>query len=345
MLAPTPHTQNSIYYQTLNRMGWSMLIFIGLFNMATTVSTSILAIQEFVTSPFWNAVLTALYGALASLCYVAPFFLTGLLYFAMSRRIRTERLSLDVRIPREFPLWIFAGLAVLTAAAYINSQFCTAIGYTVPTEMLTSGVYDNPTIVIQYMTVAIAPAFAEEFLFRGVFYTNLRPFGKTQAILISSLLFALMHQNIGQIFYTFVAGIAMALMYEMTGSIWCSVFFHLFNNELSVLTEVLYYGRYGEAAQPYLSIQDAILFLLGMVSIVLLVLYYKKKAPSQDSARICGIFGAHESVGRRCEQPVDAKAVVKGALSPGMVVFTAVTIVLMGLTWMLLALLDGGALG
>ena len=109
MLAPTPHTQNSIYYQTLNRMGWSMLIFIGLFNMATTVSTSILAIQEFVTSPFWNAVLTALYGALASLCYVAPFFLTGLLYFAMSRRIRTERLSLDVRIPREFPLWIFAG--------------------------------------------------------------------------------------------------------------------------------------------------------------------------------------------------------------------------------------------
>ena len=345
MLAQNAYTPRTHYLQTLNRMGWSMLIFIGLFNTTTTFSTTILAIKDYVTSPLWNAILTALYGVLASLCYIAPFFLTGLIYYAMSRRIRTERLSLDLHIPREFPLWVFVGLAVLTAAAYINSQFCTLIGYTVPIDMLTSGAYDSPTVVIQYMTVAIAPAFAEEFLFRGVFYTNLRPFGRTQAVLISALLFALMHQNIGQLFYTFVAGIAMALMFEMTGSIWCSVVFHLINNELSVLSEVLYYGRYGEAAEPYLSILDAVVFLLGIFGMILLVLYYKKQAAARAATRVCGIYGRGTGSIGRCERSVDAKTVTKGMLTPGMVIFTVTTVALMGITWIFLALMNGGLPG
>jgi membrane protease YdiL (CAAX protease family) len=329
-------------------MGWCMLLFIGLFNMTASISASVLVIRELVVSPPWSTVLTALSGILEFLCYITPFFLTGLLYYAMSHRVYSERISLEVKIPREFPLWIFAGLAVLTAGAYVNSQFCQIIGYTVPTDALPDVSYDDPSVVIQYMAVAIAPAFAEEFLFRGVFYNNLRRFGRTQAILISAFLFALMHQNIGQLFYTFVGGIAMAVMYEMTGSIWCSVFFHLFNNEISVLYDVLTYGRYGEAITPYLSILDAVLFLLGMVSIVLLVRYYRHRERTQASARICGIYGAcggtaeAEYENTPCRQSVDASTVIKGVLSPGMVVFTAVTVVLMGVTWLLLALNQGG---
>jgi membrane protease YdiL (CAAX protease family) len=349
MLAPTTHTTNAQYARTLNRMGWCMLIFIGLFNMTTSISASALIIRELVVSPRWSTVLTAISGILESLCYITPFFLTGLLYYAMSRRTSSERLSLEVKIPREFPLWILAGLAVLTAAAYVNAQFCQIIGYTMPTDVLLDGNYDDPSVIIQYMTVAIAPAFAEEFLFRGVFYNNLRPFGRTQAILISAFLFALMHQNIGQLFYTFVAGIVMAIMFEVTGSIWCSVFFHLFNNEISVLYDVLIYGRYGEAINPYLSILDAVLFLLGMVSIVLLVRYYRNLARVQATTGLCGIYGAREGSmeneyeNRPCLQTVDVGTVVKGMLSPGMVVFTATTVVLMGITWLLLALYQGGA--
>ena len=346
MLAPSTSNRQTLYSQTLSRMGWSMLIFIGLFNTATGISSSILLMREAATTSSSHLVLTALYGIAESLCYVAPFFLTGLIYYSLSRKIRTESLSLELKIPREFPLLILAGIVILTTASYVNSWFCSVIGYTIPHDLISSESYDTPSVIIQYMTVAIAPAFAEEFLFRGVFYTNLRPFGRTQAILISSLLFALMHQNIGQMFYTFVGGIAMALMYELTGSIWCSVFFHLFNNEIAVLSDVLYYGQYGEAAGPYLFILDAVIFLLGMISLVVLILYYGKKASAEESGNESGLFGSGESsayISRR-EQPLSARSVVKGLLSPGMITFVSVTAVLMGIVWLALSVLNGGSL-
>ena len=85
MLTPSIHNRQALYTRTLNRMGWSMLIFIGLFNATTGISSSILLMRDYVASPSSYRVLTAIYGLLAALCYAAPFFLTGLIYYAMSR--------------------------------------------------------------------------------------------------------------------------------------------------------------------------------------------------------------------------------------------------------------------
>ena len=337
--------RNALYRKTLNRMGWSMLLFIGLFYFFTFISEicqSIILDAASELHPIWSAIMTAGGGLFAAVCYMAPFFLTGAFFYLFSRHTQTERILLEPRLPREFPLWILAGMAVLTAGAYINSWFCSLIGYSMPENMVVAENYDRPAVIILYMTVSLAPAFAEEFLFRGVFYTNLRPFGRTQAILISAFLFALMHQNIAQLFYTFVAGIAMALMYEITGSIWCGVFFHMFNNQFSVISEVLYYGRLGEAATPYLSIFDAIQFILGAVSLILLILFYKKKQSNDPGENTTEIWGStKESAGRR-ERSLSASDVWRGMLNPGMMIFTVVTCILMGLTWVLLIAISAG---
>ena len=148
------------YRQTLSRMGWSMLFFIPLFNAANILPIILDEIRMHVTSSAGHGVLTAVYGILTAVCYMAPFFLAGLFYYAISRKKRTERVSFEVRLPREFPLLILAGLAILSAGAYVNSWFCTIIGYSVPPEMLQQASYDDPTTVIMYMGVALAPAFA-----------------------------------------------------------------------------------------------------------------------------------------------------------------------------------------
>ena len=331
---------NRQYRKTLNRMGWSMLLFIGLIGTTTSISSAVDMIRTLIPSTFWYNLLTALSGILSPICYMLPFFLTGLFF---TRSIHAEQVSFEIKLPREFPLLILAGLAILSAGAYINSWFCSAIGYTIPADMAVIQAYDTPSAIIQYMAVGLAPAFAEEFLFRGVFYSNLRPYGRTQAILISSLLFALMHQNIGQLFYTFMAGIAMALMYELTGSIWCSVFFHLLNNELAVLSELLYY-KGGETAQAYLTIFDGIMLLLGIISIFLLITYYKKQATCRKAERLNGILGVRDETPLRGDRPLSAASVFKNALCPGMIVFTAVTAALMGLTWLILAVFNSGVL-
>ena len=338
-------TPNSIQYKKdLNRMGWSMLLFIGLFYAMTLASESFVYGISTVTEPLLRDILTVISGFISAIAYMAPFFLTGLFYYFISRRTRTERIQFEVQLPREFPLLILAGLAIITAGSYINAWFCELIGYTGAENLLPTESYDNPAVVIKYITIALAPAFAEEFLFRGVFYSNLRPYGRTQAILVSSILFALMHENIGQLFYTFVAGIAMALMYELTGSIWCSVFYHAINNELSVISEILYYGRFGDTVSPLLSVFDAIQFIIGIISLILLIFYYKRKATIREASRPCGVFGGISDDSRnRYDRPLSARAIMKGVLSSGMIVFTVVTVVLMGLTWlMLLAAKAGG---
>ena len=340
------HTPTVAYKRTLNRMGWSMLLFIGLFYLFTLISE--ICSPELVQIPWLgeagNHIVTALCGVLSAVCYMAPFFLTGGFYLFLSRRAVTERLDLQIRLPREFPLMILAGLSILSAGAIINALFCDLIGYEMPAAVTSPEDYSNPAAVILYMTVALAPAFAEEFLFRGVFYTNLRPYGRAQAMVISSLLFALMHQNIGQLFYTFLAGLAMALMYEITGSIWCSVFFHMFNNELSVLREVLYYGKYGEAAAPYLNIWDGILLLLGGISLGTLILYYGIRASAKRQARAEGqsLFGNVAATSERLDTPMPSEAVFRSLINPGMITFTAVTVAEMGLLWLVFSFTNTG---
>lgn len=311
-----------------NRLGWALVIFLALFQTVTGTIELLMGVVGAFTD---SRILLLVDGILSPVAYMAPFIIGGVLFYIMSRRIHTQRVRFEVKLPRIFPLLIFAGLAINMAAAYLNGWFCDLIGYTMPIDSLTQQ-YDGPTAVIMYMTIGLAPAFAEEFLFRGVVYGNLRPFGRTQAILVSALTFALMHQNIGQLFYTFVCGVVLALMYEWTGSIWCGVLFHLFNNELSVLIEVLCYGRLGATIQPYLYLWDGLILLLGAVSIVILILYKHREASRIKQRQESGIFGkadAPYSVEGFDMLPENAGTTVRSLCMPGMIVFTVASVVSM----------------
>ena len=327
--------QASAYRRTMNLMGWSLLIFLGLFTDLNLLDQMLFA--ELLT----GKVGTAISGLISSAVYMAPFIVGGAMFYVFNRKTPTVPIRYGLKLPATTPLLILGGLAMITAAAYVNSWFCTLIGYEIPPEMMAPQGYDDPATVIMYMTTALAPAFAEEFLFRGVIYGNLRPFGKTQAILISSILFALMHQNVGQFFYTFVGGMAMALMYEMTGTLWCSILFHLFNNELAVITEVLYYGKYGEAVEPLLMLWDAIVLILGSVALLFLIVYYTRKAKQGKAAADPSVFGQQNDTDLAVyDTPVDRETVLYGVKAPGMLVFSIVAFASAILTYLLIAFVD-----
>lgn len=334
MLSPqAPSTGN--YVRVLNCIGWSLVIFLGTFSELSTLDQLIFA--EFLTGKAGKAV----YGLISSTLYMTPFILGGVMFYLFNKKTNTQPIRYTIKLPAVFPLLILGGLAVITAAAYVNSWFCGLIGYSIPPEMMAPSGYDNPSTVIMYMTVGLAPAFSEEFLFRGVIYGNLRPFGKTQAILISAALFALMHQNIGQLFYTFAGGIAMALMYELTGSIWCSIFFHLLNNELSVLTEVLYYGKFGEAVAPLLTLWDVLLLVLGTVSILILIRYYRKQAQRAHTEQESGVFGKKEcALPEAYDSAVPTSVILRGVRTPGMLVFGSLAVASMVFTYLAIMFLD-----
>ena len=330
----TGQFEKKAYIQTLNRMGWSMFLFDGIL-FVTFLLTEILNdwAMTHLAAPY-EYIYELINAVTSTWGYMLPFFATGVFFLFLSRHSHTERIRFDAKFTPDFPLMILAGLALITAGSYINGIFCDLIGFSIPEDTTVTGNYDNASSVILYMSTAIAPAFAEEFLFRGVFYTNLRPYGRTQAVLISSLLFALMHQNIEQLFYTFVAGIAMALMYELTGSIWCSVIYHLMNNELAALFEIMIYGKVGDAAYIAFLIWDVVICALGLTAAILLVRHYKHQV-SENTNGSSGEAFHPKRFPERHDAALPTAVVVKGLLTPGIITFISSVFVFMGLTWLM----------
>ncbi len=84
--------------------------------------------------------------------------------------------------------------------------------------------------------VAVLPGVCEEVAHRGLLRAG---YGecKWKFVLISALLFSLMHQNIVQSGYTFFFGATLALITYYTGSIWGGIVIHFVNNGYSVLSE------------------------------------------------------------------------------------------------------------
>ena len=90
--------------------------------------------------------------------------------------------------------------------------------------------------LVMLTIVAVVPAFCEETICRGIVYGTYRKEGKKYvAVLVSGLMFGLMHMNFNQALYAFVLGVALALLLEATGSIWTTITFHFIFNAQSCI--------------------------------------------------------------------------------------------------------------
>ena len=83
------------------------------------------------------------------------------------------------------------------------------------------------------------PALVEEFTYRGVVLGSLRPFGDRFAIVVSALLFGLLHRNMVQFPNAFLLGAALGYFMVKTNSIWTSMAIHFLNNLLVVLLSIV----------------------------------------------------------------------------------------------------------
>ncbi len=136
--------------------------------------------------------------------------------------------------------------------------------------------------------IGIFGPFCEEFVFRGVIYRSYRRCGEwgdnacykklrnngVSAVILSSLLFGLMHMNFNQAVYAFAIGVFLVLLVEAAGSLWASVFCHMFFNSCQVVlmyvSESILDSVYGQAVNEtagQLTTQD----LLAALSVYLVI--------------------------------------------------------------------------
>lgn len=95
-------------------------------------------------------------------------------------------------------------------------------------------VLDVPFIVM-FSIMAVFGPFCEELVFRGAYFRGFRKSGNIfGTVMMSALLFAIMHMNFNQAAYAVLLGIVMALAAEATGSTVTSFIMHLIFNGQSV---------------------------------------------------------------------------------------------------------------
>ncbi len=98
-----------------------------------------------------------------------------------------------------------------------------------------------------WLFVGVIGPLVEELIFRGVMLGGLRTTGRIfSAIVLSALLFALIHMNLNQFSYTIVMGVYWGLLAEATGSLIPSMVCHVITNSVSVLMTFVSYGSLDE---------------------------------------------------------------------------------------------------
>ena len=97
--------------------------------------------------------------------------------------------------------------------------------------------YSTGNFFLQLLLVAVLPALCEEFLHRGILLQGIKHIGFKKAILISSLLFALIHFNVQQVFYAFVIGLVLGFVAVVSKNIYPAIIIHFMNNGIATYLE------------------------------------------------------------------------------------------------------------
>lgn len=166
------------------------------------------------------------------------FFLTPIAY----GKIKGRNLIKDMGFENKFSPWVAALCVPLTVAVIclgspLASGFIRLVelmGY--KTENVTSVVVDSGgDLALTLVFVALIPAIAEEYLFRGNIARGLAKNGYFFAITVSSALFALMHGNPLQLVHQFILGVACSVLYFATRSLIPSMLLHFLNNAAALV--------------------------------------------------------------------------------------------------------------
>ena len=92
------------------------------------------------------------------------------------------------------------------------------------------------SFAMELLGSALVTPILEELLHRGVVFGRLRRrMGMWPAVILSALVFAILHFNIVQFIYAFLLGIVFALFVEKTGRLYPAIFAHIVANGIAVI--------------------------------------------------------------------------------------------------------------
>jgi membrane protease YdiL (CAAX protease family) len=181
--------------------------------------------------------ISILYGVLTGLVNLVTLGMVILIGFKKTKRTFTE-----VFKPNKVSslLWI-ATTIFMAGFVIVSSELDNLINYVLPMPEMFRNMFDvlmaKQAFIFAVIVMGIIPGIMEELFFRGLILDGLqRNYSQLKAIIISALLFGLIHLNPWQFYGGLIMGLIMALICIKTNSIFLSIYMHFFNNTLYTIT-------------------------------------------------------------------------------------------------------------
>ncbi len=181
-------------------------------------------------------------GVLTDLGYIVitifAMVLPGMIYAKMNKQTSNEFFNVKGKLVKNF-VSMFCLCQLITTA---TSIFAGAIGDFIAPSAPQAGsgvVLDNGlfALLMSVISTCVLVPVTEEFLFRGVIFSQLRRHGLLFAIVGSATLFGVAHSEPVQSVYAFSFGIISAMLVSVTENIKTSIVFHAMNNLVTTLLE------------------------------------------------------------------------------------------------------------
>lgn len=99
----------------------------------------------------------------------------------------------------------------------------------------------SANIGLAVIAFAVVPAICEETAFRGFVIGTLAKYGKGIDIIVSAILFSILHKSVSSAVFAFFAGLLLGLVRKISGSLIQSIVIHFLNNLIAVL-EIVFIG-------------------------------------------------------------------------------------------------------
>ena len=169
---------------------------------------------------------------------------------------------------------VIIALAVAFISDYFTEMFVSGVslfGISNKVEMSykSSSVVEN---ILYIFSIAVIPPLTEEFAFRGIILGKLRKFGDSFAILMSAIMFGLLHGNIVQIPFAFVIGIVFGFITIKTSSLLPVMISHFIINCSSVIISLINENNIFDKnlCNIFYSSFVFIVFVLGIICTIIL---------------------------------------------------------------------------
>jgi len=134
----------------------------------------------------------------------------------------------------DMALCILFGILLQPVLTFINALSLIFTKNSVNVMMV--NIYEEVPFLVAVLLIAVLPAVLEETVYRGLFFGEYRKIDTWKAVLLSGVLFGIMHGNLNQFCYATVMGIVFALLIEATGSILSTMLIHFCTNAWSVVS-------------------------------------------------------------------------------------------------------------